>query len=180
VILVASLLPALAVGCGGDRAAAALAGSAALDQSEITGLHLIQYEAGERTADIEAERGVWRSGEGSLELFQVNGRLRAEDPKQPRHREIRVRAAEGRADVDGGKVFLSGGVHLRSGDYSVEVPTLEVDRAARQARSSDRAHLTGPGFEARGQGLLVRLDEERLVLLSEVRARYRGSGEAAP
>lgn len=178
-IIVAWILTLLA-GCSTDRPAGGIGGSTPLDQSEVLGMHLVQYEAGQRTADIEAERGELHSGSGLLLLTRVRGRLLAEDPEAGRRQEIQLEAAQGRASIEGGTMWLSGGVRLRSGEYSVEVPTLEVDRSAKQARSEDRARLTGPGFEARGLGLRVYLDEERLVLLSEVEAKYRGPGGNTP
>ena len=180
--MVQAMLGVVMVGtaaCEADRSGAARPRGVPADLAEMRGLHLVQYEAGERTLDLRAERAELHHGSRELVLAGVKGELLGPPGEQRERPRVRLAAPVGRADLEAERLRLAGGVQVDNGEFRLEVPTLAVDRGSRQARSEDQAVVHGPGFRAEGRGLLLEWERERLELRAEVQARYHGTGGSA-
>ncbi|MGY0505303.1 LPS export ABC transporter periplasmic protein LptC [Luteimonas sp. e5] len=91
----------------------------------------------------------------------------------------RSRSASGWVDGEGNHLRLRGDVQLDNPDgdsgLTMQTEALDVFRDRDIATSDGLVTITQPGSIARGRGLEARLDENRFILKSEVRAQYAPS-----
>ena len=91
----------------------------------------------------------------------------------------RSRSATGWVNGEGSEVRLRGDVILDNPESTkqmrVETESLNVYPDAHRATSDQEVTITQPGATIRGRGLEAQLDTQRVILKSEVRARYASS-----
>ena len=91
----------------------------------------------------------------------------------------RSRSRTGWVNADGSEVRLRGDVRLDNTAgkrrMRLEAASLDVFPDAQRATSPGEVTITQPGSIIRGRGLEALLDQNRVILTSEVRARYAPS-----
>ena len=91
----------------------------------------------------------------------------------------RSRSATGWVNGEGSEVRLRGNVILDNPQGAkkmrMETEALNVFPDANRATSDQQVAITQPGATIRGRGLEAQLDTQRVILKSEVRARYASS-----
>ncbi|NOZ85437.1 MAG: LPS export ABC transporter periplasmic protein LptC [Deltaproteobacteria bacterium] len=167
-----SSLFCIAPACGGthlsnERACKDLYGTEDSAGLYARGVVLTSYNKGKKVLTIHAARAAFSGGDTLFEkadaiLFVTNShgdytviRAKASRVKTSRHMQL---------------VHMLGRVALEGKSLHIATRDLMLNRKTNRAFSNETALLSGKGFKAIGHGLEMDLEEERIVLLSGVKA----------
>ena len=133
-------------------------------ESFFEGLRIVQKKNGAQNWILTAKRADISKDGDEAALTDLEMEIK--------NKGITISAEKGLYHMDTKRIFIEGAITAKSNNYSITTGQVEIDSVAGLLETSRDVHIEGRKFILQGKGMEIRNNEQKVRILSDVKATF--------